>query len=56
MARKSKQTTPPAEETGPKKPAPKRAAAPKASRAKAAVRRKSDSIPIRRPTAIFPRW
>lgn len=48
MARKSKQTTPPAEETASKKRAPKRAAAPKASRAKGAVRRKpeGDSGPL----------
>ena len=43
MARKSKQTTPPSEETGSKKVAPKRATAPKASRAKGAVRKKSES-------------
>ena len=43
MARKSKQTTPLAEEPGPKKPAPKRTAAPKAARAKSAVRKKSDN-------------
>lgn len=41
MARKSKQSSPPAEETGPKKPAPKPKAAPKASAAKGTVRKKS---------------
>ncbi len=41
MARKSKQTTPLAEETEPKKSAPKRKAAPKAPRAKSAVQPKS---------------
>ncbi len=35
MARKSKQSTPPAEEPGTKKPAPKRKAAPKAAGAEA---------------------
>jgi DNA topoisomerase I len=42
VARKSKQTTPPAEETAPEKPAPKRKPAKKAAGVKSAVRRKSD--------------
>jgi DNA topoisomerase-1 len=41
VARKSKQSTPPAEETVPKKPAPKRATTAKSPRAKSAVRQKS---------------
>jgi DNA topoisomerase I len=54
VARKSKQTTPPSEETGPKKAAPKRAAAPKASRAKGTVRRKSESNSDASPNGDLP--
>jgi DNA topoisomerase-1 len=54
VARKSKETTPPGEESGSKKPAAKRAASPKASTAKGTGRRKSASHSEASPNGDLP--